>query len=110
MVELDLDELRRRLESAAVTEVTPLAGGASSLTFRGERDGRAVVVKVAPPGVAPVAHRDVLRQARIMKALAVTRVPVPEVVWEDPGNPPDTSPLTLCIIAFTAEMSARTAL
>ncbi len=93
MVELDLDELRRRLAGAAVTDVTALAGGASSLTFRGERDGRAVVVKVAPPGVEPVAHRDVLRQARIMKALAATRVPVPEVMWEDPGNPPDTPPL-----------------
>src|ERR1700758_4343800 len=93
MVELDLEELRRRLARAAVTDVTPLARGASSLTFRGERDGQAMVVKVAPPGVDPVAHRDVLRQARIMKALAATRVPVPEVVWEDPGNPPDTPPL-----------------
>jgi aminoglycoside phosphotransferase (APT) family kinase protein len=93
MVELDFDELRWRLARAAVTDVTPLAGGASSLTFRGERDGRPVVVKVAPPGVEPVAHRDVLRQARVMKALAGTRVPVPEVVWEDPGDPPDSPPL-----------------
>ena len=86
MVELDLDELRRRLAGAGVTAVDPLAGGASSLTFRGARAGRAVVVKVAPPGVEPVAHRDALRQARIIKALAVTRVPVPEVLWQDPGN------------------------
>ena len=34
------------------------------------RSGRPVVIKVAPPGVEPVAHRDVLRQARIIKALA----------------------------------------
>jgi aminoglycoside phosphotransferase (APT) family kinase protein len=93
MVELDLDELRRRLASAAVSDVTPLVGGASSLTFQGKRDGGVVVIKVAPPGVEPVAHRDVLHQARIMKALAATRVPVPQVVWEDPGNPPDTPPL-----------------
>jgi aminoglycoside phosphotransferase (APT) family kinase protein len=93
MVELDLDELRRRLAGAGVTDVDPLAGGASSLTFRGARAGRAVVVKVAPPGVEPVAHRDVLRQARIIKALAVSRVPVPEVLWQDPGNPPQTPPL-----------------
>lgn len=86
--ELDLDDLRRRLAGAGVTGVDPLAGGASSLTFRGVRDGRAVVIKVAPPGVEPVAHRDVLRQARIIKALAATRVPVPEVLWEDVGNPP----------------------
>src|SRR5262249_60605774 len=93
MAELDLEGLRRRLAGAGITDVTPLAGGASSLTFTGQRDGRAVVIKVAPPGVEPVAHRDVLRQARILKALAATPVPVPEVLWEDPGNPPDTPPL-----------------
>jgi aminoglycoside phosphotransferase (APT) family kinase protein len=65
-----------------------LAGGASSLTFRGERAGRPVVVKVAPPGVEAVGHRDVLRQARIIKALAPTPVPVPAVLWEDAGSPP----------------------
>jgi aminoglycoside phosphotransferase (APT) family kinase protein len=93
MVELDLDELRRRLVGAEITDVTPLAGGASSLTFGGARDGQNVVIKVAPPGVEPVAHRDVLRQARVIKALAATRVPVPEVLWEDAGNPPHTPPL-----------------
>jgi len=93
MAELDLEELRRRLAGAGVTDINPLAGGASSLTFRGARAGRTVVIKVAPPGVEPVAHRDVLRQARIIKALAATRVPVPEVLWQDPGNPPHTPPL-----------------
>ncbi|HWS92936.1 MAG TPA: phosphotransferase family protein [Mycobacterium sp.] len=93
MVELDLDRLRRRLAAGGVTGVGQLAGGASSLTFKGERDGRAVVVKVAPPGVEPVAHRDVLRQARIIEALAATRVPVPEVLWQDSGDPPHTPPL-----------------
>jgi aminoglycoside phosphotransferase (APT) family kinase protein len=92
MAELDLEELRRRLAGAGVTDVNPLAGGASSLTFRGARADRAVVIKVAPPGVEPVAHRDVLRQARIIKALAATRVPVPEMLWQDPGNPPHTPP------------------
>jgi aminoglycoside phosphotransferase (APT) family kinase protein len=93
MVVLDQDELGRRLAGADITHVTPLAGGASSLTFRGELDGRAVVIKVAPPGVEPVAHRDVLRQAHILKALAATRVPVPEVLWEHLGDPPRTPPL-----------------
>lgn len=91
--ELDQGELRRRLAGAGVTDVTPLSGGASSLTFAGARDGRRVVIKVAPPGVEPVAHRDVLRQARIIKSLAARGVPVPEVLWEDAGNPPDTPPL-----------------
>jgi aminoglycoside phosphotransferase (APT) family kinase protein len=93
MLDVDPDELRRRLAAAGVTGVAQLSGGASSLTFSGERDGRAVVVKVAPAGVAPVAHRDVLRQARIIKALAVTRVPVPTVLCEDPGSPPHVPPL-----------------
>ena len=93
MVDTDLDELRRRLAAAEIADVAPLAGGASSLTFRGARFGRQVVIKVAPPGVEPVAHRDVLRQARIIKALAATRVPVPEVLWEDPGTPPQSPPL-----------------
>ena len=93
MAELDLDELRGRLAVIDVANLAPLAGGASSLTFSGERDGHAVVIKVAPPGVEPVAHRDVLRQARVMKALAGSRVPVPQVLWEDVGSPPDTPPL-----------------
>jgi len=93
VAELDLDELRRRLAAAGVADLAPLAGGASSLSFRGERDGRAVVIKVAPPGVEPVAHRDVLRQARVMKALAGSPVPVPEVLWEDAGDPPGVPPL-----------------
>jgi aminoglycoside phosphotransferase (APT) family kinase protein len=52
-----------------------------------------VVIKVAPPGMAPVLNRDVLRQARVLRALAPTRVPVPDVLWEDPGEPPDVPPL-----------------
>jgi aminoglycoside phosphotransferase (APT) family kinase protein len=93
MVDLDPNELRRRLQDGGVTDVTSLPGGASSLTFAGVREGRPVVIKVAPPGVEPAAHRDVLRQASIIKALAGTRVPVPEVLWEDGGDPPDAPPL-----------------
>ena len=71
----------------------PLAGGASSLTFAGDVGGRQAVVKVAPPGLPPVLNRDVLRQARLLRALAPTPVPVPEVLWEDAGEPPDIPPL-----------------
>ncbi len=93
MAELDPAELRRRLDGAGVTGVAPLSGGASSLTFAGIKGGQRVVIKVAPPGVEPVAHRDVLRQARIIKALQNSDVPVPAVLWEDAGDPPDTPPL-----------------
>jgi aminoglycoside phosphotransferase (APT) family kinase protein len=91
--DLDLDALSRRLAEHGVTGVRPLAGGASSLTFRADRDGRPVVVKVAPPGHEPVGHRDVLRQARLVRALGATGVPVPGVLVEDGGAPPGTPPL-----------------
>ena len=94
-VELPADVLRERLAPLGVGDLRRLAGGASSLTYAatiaGER--RPVVVKVAPAGVAPVLNRDVLRQARILRALAGTAVPVPEVLGEDPGDPPEVPPL-----------------
>lgn len=70
-----------------------MTGGASSLTYSGRRADQRVVVKVAPPGVRPIAHRDVLRQARIIRALGATPVPVPELLFDDPGDPPDVPPL-----------------
>jgi aminoglycoside phosphotransferase (APT) family kinase protein len=88
-----LDQLTERLAPQHVSELSPLAGGASSLTFVGKRGDQRVVIKVAPPGVPPIAHRDVLRQARIIKALGPTSVPVPEILYEDPGDPPDAPPL-----------------
>jgi aminoglycoside phosphotransferase (APT) family kinase protein len=56
-------------------------------------EGRPIVVKVAPPGIPPILNRDVLRQARMIRALGPTAVPVPEVLWEDAGEPPDVPPL-----------------
>jgi aminoglycoside phosphotransferase (APT) family kinase protein len=91
--ELNFDALRGRLSAAGVTDVRPLAGGASSLTFQGLMDGERVVVKVAPAGHEPVGHRDVLRQARMIDALRSTDVPVPVVRWQDAGAPPEVPPL-----------------
>jgi len=93
LTELQFDHLNRRLAAAGVSELRPLPGGASSLTFAGMLGDRQVVVKVAPPGVAPVLHRDVLRQARAIRSLGPTAVPVPEVLWEDNGDPPEVPPL-----------------
>jgi aminoglycoside phosphotransferase (APT) family kinase protein len=93
VTELDLADLSARLARWGVSSVEPLSGGASSLTYRGQRDGRAVVAKVAPPGLPPVRHRDVLRQARILRALGPTEVPVPDVLVSDPGDPPEVPPL-----------------
>jgi aminoglycoside phosphotransferase (APT) family kinase protein len=82
-----------RLAALGVTDVRPLAGGASSLTFQGMMSGERVVVKVAPAGHEPVGHRDVLRQARMLAALLATDVPVPDVRCQDAGTPPEVPPL-----------------
>jgi aminoglycoside phosphotransferase (APT) family kinase protein len=34
----------------------------------------------------------VLRQSRLLRALSVTAVPVPEALWEDAGRPPEVPP------------------
>jgi aminoglycoside phosphotransferase (APT) family kinase protein len=83
-----------RWPGAAITDLEPLPGGVSSLTFAARlahTDGtvRRVVIKVAPPGLPPVRNRDVLRQARVLRALNGTSgVRVPEVLLEDAGSPP----------------------
>jgi aminoglycoside phosphotransferase (APT) family kinase protein len=93
-VELSPDEVQARLAPLAVTGIRALSGGASSLTYAGTASGgRQVVVKVAPAGVPPVLNRDVLRQARLLRALQGTAVPVPRVLWEDGGDPPEVPPL-----------------
>lgn len=86
-----LDTVRSRLPD--VEGLRPLSGGASSLTYVGQTADRPVVVKVAPAGLAPTRHRDVLRQARVIKALHSTPLPVPDVLFEDPGDPPLVPPL-----------------
>jgi aminoglycoside phosphotransferase (APT) family kinase protein len=83
---------------AAVDPIEPLTGGASSLTYVAhlsaapEGISRAVL-KVAPPGLAPVRNRDVLRQARLMEAVrGRAGVRVPRVLFEDAGAPPAVPP------------------
>jgi aminoglycoside phosphotransferase (APT) family kinase protein len=90
--DLQFDELAVRLRSVNVTDIRPLVGGASSVTLEGRRDDRRVVVKVAPPGLATILNRDVLRQARILRAMGSSEVPVPEVLIEDFGDPPAVPP------------------
>jgi aminoglycoside phosphotransferase (APT) family kinase protein len=79
---------------AQVTQVVPLTGGASSLTFVAEMLGvpeahSRVVLKVAPPGLPPVRNRDVLRQGRLMAALyGRPGLPVPPLLFQDAGAAP----------------------
>ena len=83
---------------ARVLGVSPLTGGASSLTFLVELAGVAagetpVVLKVAPPGLAPLRNRDVLRQARLQRAVQGSPRPLaPDVLFADPGDPPEVPP------------------
>jgi aminoglycoside phosphotransferase (APT) family kinase protein len=83
---------------ARVLGVSPLTGGTSSLTFLVELAGVApgetpVVLKVAPPGLPPLRNRDVLRQARLQKAVQDAPRPLaPDVFFSDPGDPPEVPP------------------
>ena len=90
--------LRGWAPGATVEGIEPLAGGTSSLTFVASLSGvpagyDRVVLKVAPPGLAPVRNRDVLRQARLMQVAAgVPGVRVPRVLFCDKGAPPTVQP------------------
>jgi aminoglycoside phosphotransferase (APT) family kinase protein len=106
VTDIDADEILRRATAAArrahpgadVCGLRRLEGGVSSLTYAATmRTGgteRPVVLKVAPPGLAPVRNRDVLRQAQALRSLAgLDGFPVPEVEFTDPGLPPEVPPL-----------------
>jgi aminoglycoside phosphotransferase (APT) family kinase protein len=89
--------LARWRPGAELRGLQPLPGGASSLTFLAELSGAAdlerIVVKAAPPGLAPVRNRDVARQARLLRALeGRPEVRVPVVLFDDAGDPPDVPP------------------
>lgn len=106
VTDIDPDDVLRRATAAArrahpgavVSGVRRLEGGVSSLTYaatmRTDGGERPVVLKVAPPGLAPVRNRDVLRQAHVLRRLAgLDGFPVPEVEFTDPGAPPEIPPL-----------------
>ena len=76
--------------SARIGALTTLPGHAGqSYSFELETGSGAaakrerLVLRLAPEGVRPVGTADVVRQARIMKSLEGTAVPVPPVRWLD---------------------------
>jgi aminoglycoside phosphotransferase (APT) family kinase protein len=101
-MEIDLPKLVQRVLNAAdrewpgavVESVQPLPGGYSSLTYSATltREGagaQRVVIKAAPPGLPAVRNRDVLRQARLMRALGAAQVvPLPQILLAEDGDPP----------------------
>lgn len=119
MKELDLPSLRARATAAAqawaagceLAALEPMAGGTIGLVFSalvvdGPSDTPTAVLKVAPPGLAPVRNRDMLRQARVIGALqGQPGVGVPPLLFTDAGDPPDVPPLfaTALVVGECAE-------
>jgi aminoglycoside phosphotransferase (APT) family kinase protein len=89
--------LQDRWPGVQAGEIERLQGGASGLTYRvvlSCAPVTEVVIKVAPPGLAPVRNRDVLRQARLLTVLGrCADVRVPAVYACDRGDPPGCPPL-----------------
>src|ERR1700761_8494031 len=72
-----LDELG--LGSGKAT-LTPIGEGHSNLTYLLQRDAVQLVLRRPPHGPLSASANDVIREARILKALAGTAVAVPEVI------------------------------
>ncbi len=91
-------QVERWRPGVSVTDIRPLTGGTSSLTFLVDlvdpaAAGSTIVLKVAPPGLPPVRNRDVLRQARVQRVLRGRDRPLaPTVLFSDEGQPPDSPP------------------
>jgi aminoglycoside phosphotransferase (APT) family kinase protein len=84
-------------EPAAV-RVTPMSGGGSCEMFRVERLGRFWVVRRAPlRSVSDTAHH-VVREARVIEALAGTAVPVPTILAI--GDDPDVLGAPFFVMSF----------
>jgi aminoglycoside phosphotransferase (APT) family kinase protein len=88
---LVLDPLREFLDATGLgsgeIEAAELGDGHSNLTFLVRRGSERMVLRRPPRGDLAGSANDVLREARILTALADTAVPVPEVLarCEDPG-------------------------
>ncbi|WP_063729318.1 phosphotransferase family protein [Streptomyces sp. RTd22] len=81
------DRLAHHHPGAPVGELTVLPGGHSGLTYSVTAGEARYVIKAVPPGQRPVGRNDVLRQARVLGALAGSTVPVPGVVAVDETEP-----------------------
>ena len=67
-------------------EIAPLGEGHSNVTYAVRRDGAEVVLRRPPRGPLPPSAHDVLREARVLAALAGrARVPAVLAVCEDPA-------------------------
>jgi aminoglycoside phosphotransferase (APT) family kinase protein len=87
---LVLDPLRESLDAAGLgageIEASALGDGHSNLTFLLRRGDDRIVLRRPPRGDLAGSANDVLRESKVLGALANTAVPVPEVLGrcEDP--------------------------
>jgi aminoglycoside phosphotransferase (APT) family kinase protein len=79
--------LRQERPGLEVGALTPMLGGHSGLTYRVETGEGPLVVKSVPENQKAIGRHDMLRQARMIAALAPTGVPVPAVVATDDSEP-----------------------
>ena len=82
-----VERVRAAFPGQPVGPLHTLAGGHSGLTYTVTAGERRFVVKAVPPTERPVGRNDMLRQARVLRALAGTAVPVPGVVVVDEAPP-----------------------
>ncbi|MFE7160710.1 phosphotransferase family protein [Streptomyces sp. NPDC057636] len=81
------DRLALRHPGVSVGELATLPGGHSGLTYSVTAGERKYVVKAVPPGQRPIGRNDMLRQARVLRALSGSAVPVPGVAAVDEIEP-----------------------
>ncbi|MFB8438828.1 phosphotransferase family protein [Streptomyces niveus] len=79
--------LARLHPGAAMGELRTLPGGHSGLTYTVTAGESTYVVKAVPAGQRPIGRNDVLRQARVLRALSGQAVPVPGLVAVDETQP-----------------------
>ncbi|MFN8231914.1 MAG: phosphotransferase family protein [Actinomycetota bacterium] len=81
------DHLDRLGLGTGPIELDPIGSGHSNLTFRLKRGAVTLVLRRPPLGDLAQSANDVLREARVLKALASTSIPVPWVIdtCEDPA-------------------------
>lgn len=82
-----VDALRAAGHRGEPTALAPLLGGHSGLTYKISLGAEWFVVKAVPPGQRAIGRHDMLRQARIMHALAGSGVPVPAIKATDDTEP-----------------------
>jgi aminoglycoside phosphotransferase (APT) family kinase protein len=81
------DRVRVAFPGRPVGPLRTLAGGHSGLTYTVAVGEQRYVVKAVPPAERPVGRNDMLHQARVLRALTDTPVPVPAVVVVDETQP-----------------------